>query len=72
MVTKIKPRKLKHKNEYDNLMEGVAIWTSFYRSNPHRLVLDYLQLEIFPFQMILLYMMNICNKFVFIACRRIR
>lgn len=69
MVTKIKPRKLKHKNEYDNLMEGVGIWTSFYRANPHRLVLDYLQLEIFAFQMILLYMMNICNKFVFIACR---
>ena len=31
MVTKTKPRKLKYKGEYDNLMEGVGIWTSFYR-----------------------------------------
>lgn len=69
MITKTKPRKIKHKESYDNIMEGVKVWTSFFRSNPARLVIDYLELEIFPFQMILLNMMNKCNKFVFIACR---
>ncbi|MCC0764805.1 hypothetical protein IR151_17565 [Clostridioides sp. ES-S-0006-03] len=69
MVTKSRQRKLKYKDSYDNLIEGIGIWTSFYRENPHRFVLDYLRLKLYPFQMLLLYMMNVSTKFCFIACR---
>lgn len=69
MKTLSKKRKNLKKTSKENLHDGTAIWAEFYRKNPHRLVTDYLQLEIFPFQCILLYMMNICTLFNFIACR---
>ncbi|MFU2417216.1 terminase large subunit domain-containing protein [Peptacetobacter sp. AB800] len=69
MKTLSRKRKKLKKTSKENLHDGTAIWTEFYRKNPHRLVMDYLQLEIFPFQCILLYMMNICTLFAFVACR---
>lgn len=69
MKTLSRKRKNLKKTSKENLHDGTAIWAEFYRKNPHRLVTDYLQLEIFPFQCILLYMMNICTLFNFIACR---
>ena len=69
MKTKSKQRKKLKKKSYDNLMDGVKIWTEFYRKNPHRFASDYLGIEIFPFQAVLLYMMNISTLFCFIACR---
>ena len=52
------------------VMEGVAIWTSFYRANPHRFAKDYLNISNLKiFQKILLYMMNISTHFMFLAAR---
>ena len=51
------------------IMEGVAAWTAFYRSNPHRFVKDYLNVNLKLFQKILIYMMMVNNYFMYIAAR---
>lgn len=51
------------------LLEGIAVWTSFYRQNPHRFVEEYLNIKLKLFQKILLYMMMVMNYFMFIASR---
>lgn len=53
----------------ERMMNGVAVWTSFYRENPHRFVKDYLNINLKIFQMILLYAMMHYHTFVFIAAR---
>ena len=53
------------------ILDGVAAWAGYYRKNPHRFAKDFLHLELHLFQKILLFMMNISNLFVFIACRGI-
>ena len=55
--------------KYDNLMEGVSIWAAFYRANPHRFAADYLNIQLGLFQKILLYVMNSCTVFNWIASR---
>ena len=44
-----------------NLIEHLA--------NMHRFAIDYLQLNLFPFQMIMLYMMNIMYSCCFVCAR---
>ena len=51
------------------LLEGVSIWASFYRANPHRFVKDYLDINLKIFQMILLFMMNYSTNFIYLASR---
>ena len=51
------------------VMNGVATWCSFYRANPHRFAKDYLSVDLKLFQIILLYMMNISNYFMYLAAR---
>lgn len=51
------------------IMEGVAAWCAFYRSNPHRFVKDYLNINLKLFQKILIYMMMCSNCFMYIASR---
>lgn len=55
----------------DEFYNKVAMWTSFYRANPHRFVKDYLNLgfELKLFQQILLYMMFHNYYFAYIASR---
>jgi len=53
----------------ERLMEGIATWCSFYRANPHRFCKEYLGFQLKPFQQILLYMMNYCNYFMYLAAR---
>lgn len=53
----------------ERLMEGVGIWVSFYRSNPHRFVRDYLGVHLKLFQIILLYAMNFNHYFMYLASR---
>lgn len=53
----------------EKIMQGAAIWCSYYRSNPHRFAEDYLHLKLHLFQKILLVMMNVSTTFVFIASR---
>lgn len=57
--------------ENNKIMNGVNIWASFYRANPHRFAKDYLGLKLKPFQQIILCMMfRFCNV-IFLACRGI-
>lgn len=51
------------------ILSGVDVWASFYRANPHRFAEDYLNVHLRLFQKILLYMMNICYFFCYIAAR---
>lgn len=62
-----KPRKEKTKSE--KLMDGVGVWTSFYRANPHRFAKDYLGINLKIFQSILLMMMMHNNYFMYLASR---
>lgn len=54
---------------YDSILEGAAIWGSFYRHNPDKFAEDYLHLKLKKFQKILLCMMFWSTIFVLIACR---
>lgn len=42
------------REKHNNVMTGVAIWTAFYRANPHRFARDYLNLKLKKFQQIIL------------------
>ena len=56
-------------DKVERMMNGVAIWCSFYRANPHRFCKDYLNINLKIFQKILLVLMNISNYFMYIAAR---
>jgi len=53
----------------DKIMNGAAIWGSYYRHNPDKFAADYLHLDLHRFQKILLVMMFCSTTFVFIAAR---
>ena len=56
-------------DKVDRIMQGVDTWCSFYRANPHRFCADYLNINLKLFQVILIYMMNVSNYFMYIASR---
>lgn len=68
-VTKFKDRENLSKSPSENLRNGVALWCSFYRENPHRFIMDYLGFNLFMFQQILIFAMDKSNLFCFIASR---
>lgn len=51
------------------IMEGIAAWTSYFRSNPQRFVKEYLNVNLKLFQKILLYAMMHNYYFMYIAAR---
>ena len=53
----------------EKLMNGIATWCSFYRANPQRFCKEYLNVQLKPFQAILLYMMFHYTYFMYIAAR---
>lgn len=55
----------------ERIMNGVAAWAGFYRSNPQRFVKDYLNVELKLFQKFLIYAMMHNNHFMFWAARSI-
>jgi len=57
------------KSREQRILEGIAAWTSFYRENPHRFVKDYLNINLKPFQQILLMEMDQNNYTAYIAAR---
>ena len=60
------------KNErQERILEGVAIWASYYRSNIHRFVEDYFHVKLKLFQIIVLVMMDLATTSVIVACRGI-
>lgn len=57
------------KEKAQRIMNGIAIWASFYRHNPQRFVKDYLNINLKLFQKILLFEMMRNNYFMYIAAR---
>lgn len=55
----------------ERILLGVALWASFYRSNPQRFVKDYLNVQLRTFQKFLIYAMMHNNHFMFWAARSI-
>lgn len=66
---KYKQRKNLKKDSYENLLDGVKIWTEYFRKNPHRFAMEWLGINLYWFQQVLLYMMNICTSTAWIASR---
>lgn len=50
-------------------LEGFRKWTSFYRANPHKFAKDYLGVNLFLYQIFLLWAMNRYSFFMYIAAR---
>ena len=50
-------------------VDHVLRWNTFFRRNLHRLAIDYLGINLHPYQAIILYLMGICQFVVIIACR---
>lgn len=69
LKTNTKPKKIKIKNQRENLRDGVKTYTAFWRANTHRFVADYLQINLHIFQMILVYMMDKSTFFLIVASR---
>ncbi|KEK23955.1 terminase large subunit domain-containing protein [Bacillus gaemokensis] len=61
--------KKKKTQPQDKLRQGFKIWTAFYRANPHRFAKDYLGVNLFLYQKLLLWAMNKYNFFMYIAAR---
>lgn len=59
----------KQETKSERLMDGVDVWTSFYRANPQRFVRDFLGIELKMFQQIILYLMMHFNFLTYIAAR---
>lgn len=56
-------------DRYQSVMEGAALWGSYYRQNPEKFAEQYLHLRLKIFQKILIVMMFWSTTFVLIACR---
>lgn len=56
-------------DKVNRMMNGIGIWGSFYRANPHRFCKDYLNINLKLFQKILIFMMNKSNFFMYLASR---
>lgn len=70
MLTKRKKRQINPDESRDERFRtGVKTWVGFYRSNIHRFAKDYMGLDLFLFQQILLYLMNKISFFMYIAAR---
>lgn len=57
------------KEKVERLMEGVAYWGSYYRENPQIFAKEYLNIDLRPFQKMLLYMFFHNNFNMYIAAR---
>lgn len=69
MVNRKKSEKEIVNEKSERIMNGIAVWAGFYRANPHRFVVDYLNIKLKLFQKILLYAMMHNNFFMYIAAR---
>jgi hypothetical protein len=63
-VGRLSRNQKKAESKYDKVVEGLGIWTAFYRANPHRLAIDYLGMKwLRPFQQILIWL---CFRFTYV------
>lgn len=66
--------KVRHKKKYlfdDNKIgqENFESWVSYWRSNPHKFITDYLKLKLYDFQKYLIWLMFNYPQFIFVASR---
>ncbi|WP_323705870.1 hypothetical protein P3U41_05505 [Mammaliicoccus sciuri] len=66
---KLRRNHRKEQTRDEAFMQGVGLWTSFYRANPHRFVEDFFGVKLKRFQVILLWAMMNNHFFMFIASR---
>ena len=57
---------------YTQFMDNFEEWVAYWRANPHRFITDYLQLKLYDFQQVLIYMMFFYPNFVFVASRGLK
>lgn len=62
---------MRYMTRTEKIIEGVGVWTAYYRARPHKFAEDYLHLDLKLFQKILLVAMNISTIFIMIAARGI-
>jgi hypothetical protein len=53
----------------DERRERLIDWITFYRRNIHRFVEHYFGITLFPYEIVMIYMMGICDSFVAICSR---
>ncbi|MCP1324252.1 hypothetical protein [Bacillus sp. S0628] len=68
-MTKVAKNTQESKTKTDKLRDGFKLWTSFYRANPQRFAKDYLGIQLFLYQKILLWAMNHYGFFMYLAAR---
>lgn len=68
-VTEVMERDNLTKNKEENYMNGVEIWVDYWRKNPHRFVMDYLNIKLHIFQQMLIYMIDRNDISAWIASR---
>jgi len=68
-----RPRAMAKSNitKREHLNEKVKMWTTFYRKNYHRFAEHYLDIKLFFFQKVMLYLMGISTSFMTLASRGI-
>ena len=69
MITKTRARKKSSRISSENIKSGLHIYVAYWRENIHRFAMDYLNVNLHVFQIILLYMMDKNTFFMFIASR---
>jgi hypothetical protein len=47
----------------------IIMWNDFFRKNPHRFAKMYLNVQLYPYQIVMLYLMSVSNVFVGICAR---
>ncbi|MGG2091252.1 terminase family protein [Bacillus sp. S13(2024)] len=64
-----KGKNFNKKSKSERMMDGIGVWASYYRANPHRFVKEYLGITLKLFQCILIYMMVYNHYFMYLASR---
>lgn len=67
--TRARPNKKKKLTGTAKTREGFKKWTAYYRANPHRFAKEYLGVNLFLYQVLLLWAMNKFSFFMYIAAR---
>lgn len=69
MKTKSVKRQSKFKSQKGRFEEGIELWTSYYRANISRFIQDYLEINIFWFQAIVLHLFHLKQFSFFVGSR---
>lgn len=65
----IKRKKVKEKSNDEKILENKEFWLSYWRANPQRYITEWLGLQLYDFQKVLIYQMNFYQNFIFVASR---